>query len=100
MQWLAVDIFGERVLFGRHHVVVANDARDRLGLGQAALFDQLLQGAVAATTGGHFELARFIALVVTLGADGQACEEAAPFDIGGEAVDRHACFHAADVRLA
>ncbi len=42
MQRFAMDILGERILFGRHGIILADDAGHRLGLRQAPLFHQHL----------------------------------------------------------
>src|SRR3546814_4967251 len=81
-------ILRKRVLLGRDRIVLAHDAGDRLGLGHLALFDELLEGAETAATGGHLEEPGLVAPLVTLNADGQRLQQAAPGDVGGERVDR------------
>src|SRR3546814_16277008 len=83
-------ILRKRVLLGRDRIVLAHDAGDRLGLGHLALFDELLEGAATAATGGHLEEPGLVAPLVTLNADGQRLQPAAPGDVGGERVDRDA----------
>src|SRR3546814_18544095 len=55
VQCFAMRILRKRVLLGRDRIVLAHDAGDRLGLGHLALFDELLEGAETAATGGHPE---------------------------------------------
>src|SRR3546814_1350279 len=68
--------------------------------GHLALFDELLEGAETAATGGHLEEPGLVAPLVTLNADGQRLQQAAPGDVGGERVDRDARLHPPDIGLA
>src|SRR3546814_19243802 len=91
-------ILRKRVLLGRDRIVLAHDAGDRLGLGHLALFDELLEGAETAATGGHLEEPGLVAPLVTLNADGQRLQQAAPGDVGGAGVDRDARLPPPDIR--
>jgi hypothetical protein len=100
VQRLAMDIFGQRIFLGRDSVIVAHDAGHRLRLGHATLFHELLQRPEAAPAGRDFVAPRRVAFIVALRPNRQALEQAAPFDVGCKAVDRHTCLDAPHIGLA
>lgn len=100
MQRFAEGVLGERVFFGEHGIVGRLDhARDRdRRRGALALHDQF-DRKIAPAAGRDLEHAGLVAVLVKLGTDIQAGDQATTLDVVGKIGDRHAELDAADVRL-
>src|SRR5690606_7557259 len=93
MQWRALNVLGEAVLFRVGGCVgVSDHAGNWRGLRKALLFDEKLQGTVAAPSGRHLVHAGLVATLVELRTDGEPLEQGAPRDVLGELLDREAGF--------
>ena len=85
MQRRALNILGERVLFG--DAALAHYAGDRRGFGEPLLLHQQLQRPVAPATCRDLVHAGLGAFGIAHRADGQALEKRAPGDVVGQLLD-------------
>src|SRR5437868_5269344 len=98
MQRRALDVFGERVLFG--DAAFANNAGHRCGLGKAFLLHEEFEGSIAAAASRDLKHAGFDTGVIYNGTDAKSLQEPASRDVFGELLDRYASLYAPNVRLA
>ena len=85
MQSFALDVLGERILFGE--AIGSHDARHGLRLGHALLLHQQFERAEPAAASRHLEHAGLLALGVPHRPDVQALQERTPGDVLGELLD-------------
>ena len=98
MQGDALDVLGQRILFGE--AALPHHARHGLGLGHPLLLHQQFERPEAAATGRHLEHAGLLALRVQHGPDAQALQERAPGDVLGQLLDGDAGLDPAHIGLA
>src|SRR5262249_49764754 len=96
-----MEVLRKRILLSRDvDCRIANDTGDRGRLRKTLLFDQPLEGPIAAATGRDLEGAYLDTASIANPPDVEALQEPAPGDVLGQILDRDTGLRTPDVRLA